>query len=129
MTYLPATMEVWGSQPQTPKFLTFSQKPKKEEGKHRGKGRSTEGEIGGKDFKVEGADEEAEAAYTWFSKRSVGHHKSLTTNAHMPARNFSSESAATYIQKLYRARLATKAVKKALCRTWCKKADATPVRR
>jgi hypothetical protein len=40
--------------------------------------------------------------------------------------DFNENMAATYIQKVYRGRMAKKVVRKLLCQTWCKKNDSTP---
>lgn len=42
------------------------------------------------------------------------------------AREFNEATAAQYIQKLYRARQGRNAVRKVLCKIWCKKNDSTP---
>ena len=68
-------------------------------------------------------DEEG-AAFTFFSKRKA-RHKELRYDA-TPRRGFDEESGATYIQKLYRARLAKKRLRTLLTQSWCKKHDSTP---
>lgn len=122
VTYLPAEMEV-----------AAAASPETEAGAHDG------GEEGGEQGEGGESDEDdAGDAYTWFGAKPPGHPRLLeedvpppplafNSDSAAPARAFDSASAATYIQKLYRARLAKKAVRKALCKTWCKKADTTPV--
>jgi hypothetical protein len=103
-------------------FLAFSRTKKAEQGTHAVGEEGAQGD-GGEPGEDEG---EADGSYTWFGAKPPVHHCLLADAASFP-RIFNDNSAATYIQKLHRARLAKKVVRKELCKTWCKKADTTPV--
>lgn len=106
-----------------PKFMAFSRKNQAAKDALSEEKAHGEEEEGDED---EDDDDDVDS-YSWFGASKPSHRRKLASGNAKPARGFDADSGAVYIQKLYRARLAKKAIRKALCKTWCKKADTTPV--
>jgi len=124
VTYMPATMEVQEVHEviKVPKFIAFSRK------NQAAKDALAEDELNDEQEEGEEDEDDDVDSYSWFGATKPNHRRQHAASGNAkPVRGFDKDSGAVYIQKLYRARLAKKATRKALCKTWCKKADTTPV--
>jgi len=122
VTYIPDLLETPAPTSILPSFLTGRKKKPAAAGGGSRPGTAAEAEEE-EEEEVFDLDDDS-TPYSFFSKRRPAHRR--TKHFRKPARGFDQDSAAVYIQKLYRTRLAKRALRKVLCKVWCKKKDVTP---
>ena len=123
VTYLPELLDTQKTRSGTPDLSVLSFMRRKKAQPKTGKGGSG-ADAGVEEAEAEEEDDGDDVPFSFFHNRKPAHLR--VKHFRKSTRGFDDDSAAVYIQKLYRTRMAKKQARRLLCKTWAKRHDTTP---